>query len=233
MKNTFSLLLLCLLFNSAFAQKIIEKKLPYSSGQLVNLHLKFADSIRVRYWDRSEVSVRIAVEINGGRLNDALTVQTGSTAEEVSLKTDYDNEMLKEGKAEDCPGQKHYWRTERNGQNIYVCGKITYQVMLPRQAQLKLETINGNIDIQGSTGAPIFAKTISGYVDMSWPGGKGANLAMKTITGEVYSDLDITFTSKKEKNPIVGYQVKGTVNGGGSEVRLESISNDIYVRKTK
>lgn len=233
MKNTFFLLLLCLIISPAFAQKIIEKKLPFSSGQLVNLHLKFADSIQVRYWDNPDVSVRIAVEINGGRLNDALVVQTGSTAQEVSLKTDYDQELLKQGKAEDCPGQKHTWRTERNGQNIYVCSKITYQVFLPRQAQLRLETINGNINIQGSTGAPVFAKTISGFVDLSWPGSKGANLAMKTITGEVYSDLSIDFKNKRQKNPIVGYQLEGTVNGGGPEVRLESISNDIYVRRTK
>lgn len=230
MKKVILLLLLGLLGSSAFAQKIIEKTLPYAPSQLVNLNLKFADSILVRYWDKSDVSVRIAVTINSGKLNDALVVTTGSNGQEVSVKTDFDQELVKQGKAEDCPGEKSTWRTERNGTSYSLCSDINYVVYLPRQAKLKLETINGNIDIQGATGA-VSAKTISGFVDMSWPKAKGANLAMKTITGEVYSDLDIDFKGKKEKHPIVGYLLEGTLNGGGPDVRLESISNNVYLRK--
>lgn len=231
MKPILFLLLFGLFVNSTSAQKIIEKKFPWSSAQIANLNLKFADSIQVRYWDKAEVSVRIAVVINSGRLNDALTVESESTGGEITLKTDFDKELLKNGKVEDCPEEKKSrWRTEHNGQDYYVCSKINYQVYLPRNAKLKLETINGNIDIKGSS-APVFAKTISGYVDFSWPKSKGANLAMKTITGEVYTDLDIDFKSKKQKNPIVGYLLEGTVNGGGPDVRLESISNNVYLRK--
>lgn len=229
--KTFSLLLGALLvINTAFSQKIIEKKIPFSAKQTVNLNLKFGDSIQVRYWDKSEVSIRIEATINSGHLNDALTVESSSSAEEIVFKTDFDKEMMKQGKAEDCPGSKSTWRTERNGNDYYVCSKINYQVYLPKQAKLKLETINGNIDIKGAS-SPVFAKTISGYVDFSWPTTQGVNLAMKTITGEVYTDLNIDFKSKNQKNPIVGYLLEGTVNGGGPEVRLESISNNLYVRK--
>ncbi|GAB4022926.1 DUF4097 family beta strand repeat-containing protein [Spirosoma koreense] len=231
MKKTLYLLLFTLLVGPAFAQKIIEKNLPVAPNQLVNLNLKFADSIQVRYWDKPTVSVRIEVTVNGGRLNDAFTVTTNSTAQEVSLKTDFDKEMTKQGKAEDCPDQRYSWSSDRDGQRSWVCSDINYQVFLPKQAQLQLETINGNIDIKGAMG-PVFAKTISGYVDMSWPGSKGANVAMKTITGEVYSDMTIDFKTKKQKNPIVGYLLEGTVNGGGPAVRLESISNNVYLRKT-
>ncbi|GAB3560576.1 DUF4097 family beta strand repeat-containing protein [Spirosoma fluminis] len=230
MKKYVSFLLLIGLVSPAFAQKIIDKKLSYKTNQTVNLNLKFADSIQVRYWDKAEVSVRIAVTINGGRLNDALVVTTNATDEEVILKTDFDQEMTKQGKAEDCPDQRYSWSSDRSGTRYYLCSDINYQVFLPRQAKLKLETISGNIDIQGASEA-VFAKTISGYVDMSWPKAKGANLAMKTITGEVYSDLDIEFKGKKQKNPIVGYQLEGTTNGGGPSVRLESISNNIYLRR--
>lgn len=230
MKKLLCLCTLVFVSLTTFGQKIIEKSLPVSASQLVNLNLKFADSIQVRYWDKPDLSVRISVSINDNKLNDALLVTTGSTTEEVQVGIDFDKELLKEGKAEDCPGSKSTWRTERNGQSYYVCSKINYQVFLPRQARLKLETINGNINIQGATGS-VFAKTISGYVDMSWPTSKGANVAMKTITGEVYSDMDIAFTNKKQKDPIVGYLLEGTLNGGGPNVRLESISNDIYLRK--
>ncbi|MFN8346377.1 MAG: hypothetical protein U0X91_15345, partial [Spirosomataceae bacterium] len=91
---------LCLVANAAFSQKIIEKKFPWSSSQTANLNLKFADSIQVRYWDKAEVSVRISVVVNSGRLNDALTVESSSNTNEISLKTDFDKEMLKKGKVE-------------------------------------------------------------------------------------------------------------------------------------
>ena len=233
MKNTLLLLLFALvsfLIKPAFGQRTIQKTMPVSANQLVNLNLRFGDSIQIRYWDKPDLSVRISATINGGKLDDALVVTTISTDQEVSLKTDFDKEKIKEGRAEDCPGDGHRWRTDMNGKDYYVCSKINYEVTLPRHAKLKVETINGNIDIQGATEA-VFAKTISGYVDMSWPKAKGANLAVKTITGEVYSDLDITFKNKKDKHPIVGYLLEGTFNGGGPNVQLESISNNIFLRK--
>ncbi len=232
MKKFIVLLLMGLALYPAMAQKKIEKRAPWSAGKIANLHLKFGDSIRVRYWDKNEISVQMSVLINGGKLNDALLVTAGETADEITVKTDLDEKILKQGKAEDCPAEKSTSvnKGEGSGSRYFTCSTINYQVFLPRGAALKLETINGNIDIEGGT-AGVIAKTISGYVDMSWPKTKGANLAMKTITGEVYSDLKIDFKNKNEKNPIVGYQLLGALNGGGPEVRLESISNNVYLRQ--
>ena len=230
MKNLITLLFLSLVITPAFSQKIINKNMSWSSGKTANLNLKFADSIVVRYWDKPELSVRISVKINDGKLNDALLTTSGTTNEELIFKTDFDKELLKQGRAEDCPqGKKSVWSTDGINSH-YVCSEINYEVYLPREAKLKMETINGNIYIEGASTA-VFAKTISGFVDMTWPKNKGVNLAMKTITGEVYSDLDISFKNKDQKNPIVGYLLKGAVNGGGPDVHLESISNNVYLRK--
>ena len=216
-----------LLASPTFAQKIIEKTLPFSNGQRVNLNLKFADDIKISYWDKKEVYVKIAVEINGGKLDNALLVETTSNAQEVRLATDFDKALTKQGRCEDCPGN-NYSSYHSNGQVL--CSDIDYQVFLPRQAALTVETISGNIDIVDAS-SPISAKSISGFVDLHWSGAKGANVSMKSITGELYSDLDIAFTNKKEKSAIVGYKLEGTFNGGGPDVQLESISNKIYLRK--
>ncbi|WP_082214404.1 DUF4097 family beta strand repeat-containing protein [Dyadobacter psychrophilus] len=230
MKKNLIILMLALLAGPLSAQKIIEKKLPFKDGQTANLNLKFADSIQVRYWDKPEVYVKIKAVINSNKLNDALVVTDRATADEVILEIGFDNEMLKKGKQEDCPGDnRSSWNDKDGTHRYYMCKEIDYQVFLPRNAKLKLETIDGNIDIEGAS-TTVFAKTISGYVDMSWPKSKGINVAMKTITGEVYSDFDIDFKNKKQKNPIVGYLLEGTVKGGGPDVKLESISNDVYLR---
>ena len=227
MKKILSILLLGMMAWPSFAQKIIEKSLPFSNGQKVNLDLKFADDIKIRYWDKKEVYMKMSVEINSGKLNDALLVETVSQPQEISLKTDFDKELIKQGKREDCPGNQY---SQYNDGGNVVCSQINYEVFLPRQAELKVETISGNINIQDANGA-VYAKSISGFVDMSWLGSKGANVSMKSITGELYSDLDIRFSNKKEKPAMVGYKLEGTLNGGGPEVRLESISNNIYLRR--
>lgn len=231
MKKLTLLLFLGLCHSLTYAQKIIEKRMPFSANQSVDLNLKFADNIKVQYWDKAEVYIKIAVEINGGRLNDALTIDAKSNTGEIRIKTDFDEEVIKKGKAEDCPDNKDEHRSSwsRNGNPYYVCSTINYEVYLPKKAEVSLETINGNIWISSINNA-IKAKTISGFVEVNWPKGKGGNLGMKTITGEVYSDLDIAFKNKKQKNPIVGYLLEGTVYGGGPEVHLESISNNVYVR---
>ena len=74
--------------------------------------------------------------------------------------------------------------------------------------------------------------TISGFVDVIWPPTTGVELSPKTITGEVYTDQDVAFSNHKD-NPVVGYQLKGTLKGNGPLVKLESISNDVYFRKRK
>ncbi|MCF0048832.1 DUF4097 domain-containing protein [Dyadobacter sp. LJ53] len=230
MKNNLLIFALALLAGPLAAQKIIEKRIPHKDGQTVNLNLKFADSIQVRYWDKPEIYVKIKAVINGNKLNDALVVTERATTDEVIMEIGFDDELLKKGREEDCPGDRRSsWTNKEGSHRYYMCKEIDYQVFLPRNAKLKLETIDGNIDIEGAT-TTVFAKTISGYVDMSWPRSKGINVAMKTITGEVYSDFDIDFKNKKQKNPIVGYLLEGTIKGGGPDVKLESISNDVYLR---
>lgn len=71
------------------------------------------------------------------------------------------------------PGSRYAQRTDRNGSDYSVCSDINYQVYLPRKARLKVETISGNIAIEGASEA-VWAKTISGYVDMDWPKQKGS-----------------------------------------------------------
>ncbi len=212
----------------AIAQKKIEKKLKFSPGQEVDLDLKFADSIQVRYWDKPEVYVIADVKINNGKLDDALLVETSETKQAVKLVVDLDSKLLEQGQAEDCAGNKTIG-TKRSGQQSVTCMELRYQVYLPRKAPLRLGTINGNVHIEGSE-APVFVKSISGFVDMSWPASRGADLSLQSITGEVYSDFAIQFKGEKKKNPMVGYNLKGSAGGGGPLLHLESVSNDIYLR---
>jgi hypothetical protein len=213
-------------------QKTVERILPVPASKKVDLKLKFGNDIKITAWDKKDVSVKVTYEINSGKLNDALLLTFESDQERARVTEDLNHEMLKTGRLEDCPDRRNGLnRNAQNGNEYYSCTRINYEIMVPHDAVLQVETINGNILLRGLT-HPVKAKTINGFVDMDWPGKNGADVALKTINGEVYSDLDINFPDKKE-NPIVGYQLRGTLNNGGQELNLETINGNIYFRKVK
>ncbi len=99
---------------------------------------------------------------------------------------------------------------------------------------------SGDIDVTFSkvnAEKPTSITNVSGEVDVTIPTDTKANIKTKSITGEVYTDLDILTDKKNDpkskdmKQWGGGYEAKGTLNGGGVEMRLESISGNVYIRK--
>jgi hypothetical protein len=101
---------------------------------------------------------------------------------------------------------------------------------VPAHTDIHIESINANVELKDMAG-PVFVKTINGFVDINWPSSKATDFSLQTINGELYSDLDIKLLNKQDKLPQVGYLLRGTLNGGGTDIHLESINNNIYVRK--
>lgn len=215
--------------------RIIEQTLPAGRDQKIELNLRFGDTIVVKGWDRQEVSFRATVSINNGKLNDAFLVDYRDDRRGLRIDVDYDKEKIREGRRSDCPDSRHTnsWQHNRSGDGYVVCSRITYEISVPRSAVLRLETISADIEMTGLAGS-VEAKSISGFVDLSWPEEVGASLSLKTVSGEAYTDLDtIRFRNRKARPPIVGYELRGTIGTGadGASVRLESVSGDLYLRK--
>jgi hypothetical protein len=211
--------------------KTVEKSFPLTKDQRINFNLKFGNLIQIKAWDKNEVALKATVDINNGKLNDALVLLFETSPEELRAVAEFDKELTKQGRREDCPDNGPYSSNHyEDGSRSYMCSTITYELFVPRNANLKIESINADIELKDVAG-PVFAKSINGYVDLNWPSNRASDVSMKTINGELYSDLDINFLNKKEENPHVGYLLKGTVKGGGTSVHLESINSNIYLRK--
>ncbi|MBD2769857.1 hypothetical protein IC235_18360 [Hymenobacter sp. BT664] len=228
----------------ASAQKIIEKTANLAAGQRLYLNLRQASSIRVRAGASGKMTLKASVSINQNKLNEALLLTVEQSGDELRMVSAFDKEVLRNSQPGDCPnGGSYYGDTfiidgkndggRKDGWSAnQVCAVIDYEITVPAEVALRVNTLSGNIDIAGLTG-PIEAKSLSGFVDVAWPATRGAELSLKSITGEVYTDQEIAFTNLREKNPIVGYQLHGTLSGSGPLVKLESISNDVYFRKRK
>ncbi len=222
-----SLIILLLLADHVVqAQRLEEKTIDWQADQEVHLDLKYAQDIQIKTWDKPEVSLRISISVNNDALNDAWSLKTTTTEDRIEVASDL--KKPKKYYRGDCEGSRY-----QMGENSF-CSLIVYDIYLPKKASLRIETLGGNITITGVT-APVYAKSLSGFVDTNWPAQQGASVSMKSITGEVYTNFDLTIDEldkRENRRSPVGWEIEATVAGGGSKVELESISNDVYFRKS-
>lgn len=224
--------LFLLLVQSGLAQqRVVEKSFVAGNSEVVRLDLKFGELITVKAWDKNEVSFRAEIDINGGKLNDALLVNFADKTGYLHVQAKYDKEKIRKGRIEDCPDEDYSTYSWNNGDHYAVCSKIRYTIYIPREAELKVETISADIELIDLRG-PVQAKSISGFVDLSWPENAGADISLKTISGEAFTDLETLSIPHKKKWPVVGYELNGTIGAGGKRITLESISGNIYLRKS-
>ncbi|MCF0073902.1 DUF4097 domain-containing protein [Dyadobacter sp. CY261] len=84
-------------------------------------------------------------------------------------------------------------------------------------------------------GKPTSISSISGEIDITLPATAKSDLKLRSINGEMYTDFDLGVKGSKEGMSKVGgsANVDGSINGGGVEMSLHTISSNIYIRKQK
>jgi hypothetical protein len=125
--------------------------------------------------------------------------------------------------------------------DVEVQAKTSNVIIRNLNGSVVAHNTSGDIDViftKISPDKPTSITNISGEVDITLPADTKANVKTKSISGEVYTDFDIALANKKnsEKSKGMdwiggGYEAKGTIGGGGVEMRLESISGNVYIRK--
>ena len=97
-----------------------------------------------------------------------------------------------------------------------------------------MNTISGDINLIFNglkQEKPCSIKAISGNVDITVPASAKANLKLRSVSGEAYSNCDIEFSQKENMNRVDGGNIDGKIGGGGVEFSINAISGDIYLRK--
>jgi hypothetical protein len=226
MKNSILIALLCIGSLAARAQKIIEKHIPFSPKNFVSMNFQISDSIHIITWKKDEVYIRSSINVNDNQNNDDYKMvfdETGSTVN-VSAKLETDN--IRRSRRDS--GNNH-------DENCCCCcnnyrTKIFHEVYVPENVDFSVETINGNIIIAGNT-AEIRARSISGFIDLAIAPDRKAEVKMHTITGTMYSNIDLLPANRHIKQ-VGGGSISAQLNGGGSKsIDLQTISGNIFFRK--
>ena len=210
MKKLIFILVLAMSIHQARAQKIIEKHIDFSQKTNVVLNLQIADSIKISTWNKNEVYAKASVNINENKDNEAYLTSFEENGKDLKIDA-------------------HFKKDYINRKNNCLSSEITWEVFIPENIFLSVETINGNIIIEGKT-SDIKVHAISGFVDLAVPSNKKADLCFKTISGTIFSNHNFASNSKGNSNfP----KVIERMNGGGSSINLETISGNIFFRELK
>ena len=93
----------------------------------------------------------------------------------------------------------------------------------------------GSIDVifsQLNKEKPSAISNVSGRIDVTLDPNTAVTIDLGTVTGEIYTNLDIDFGDEKDGMKAIGRRYsKGHLNGGGVELALSSVSSSIYLRK--
>lgn len=95
-------------------------------------------------------------------------------------------------------------------------------------------TLSADIEIEFSDlsqSSPTSITSISGDIDISIPKSSKADFTLSSTSGEIYTDLDLEITGNKGMRRWGGFVANATLNGGGVEVTIKSISGDVFIRK--
>jgi len=211
-------LLLCIVVLGATAQtKEVTESVALNGQSKLDLKFTFANDITFKTWDKNEVLVEVSVNIQDGKYNDIFTLETNKTPSTISIAMDKEmwNKIPREDRRNNCN-----WQTDLN-----------YIVYAPKNMKISANTISGDY-LLTYVGATMKLKTISGEIDVTIPSSQGLDFNVKTISGEVYSDINIKYPYGKEGlRQIVGRNVRGRIGNGGDESLFETISGNVYLRK--
>ena len=209
MKNTIMLISLWVMVLPVMAQRNIDRHISFAGKDYLTMKIQIADSITVHTWNKPEVYARASVNINDNQDNEAYKVSFDEVGKTVGITAGFED---------------NYFKGRKNCCNESV---ICWEVYIPEKTAFSIETIDGNITIDGTT-AGIRAKTISGFIDWAVRPDCNADLELKTISGTLYSNMEFNAVTNTNSFP---QKVSQKLNQGGTPVELETISGDIFCRR--
>ena len=210
MKTITILVVVWVCFIPVEAQKIIEKHMDITGKESLILKIQIADSINIQTWNKNEVYVKASVEINENKDNEAYITSFDESGSSLAVNAKFRDNYFK-GKNNCCDNTDIFW-----------------QIFMPEKTKFSVETINADITITGQT-REMKVKSISGSIDLSVPSDKQAFLEFSTISGRMYSDHEIALNKLHSGIPL---KISEKLNNGGDPINLETISGDIYFRKS-
>lgn len=229
------LIAICLIFfaTTSFSQRLVEKSIEVKNQKNVILDFDFADEIKIKGWDKDQILVKVSVSINENEDNDAFLLEARELGSSIRFISEIENMKKISKNRVIVKKSKDGKRITTYSNNWQIDMDIYFEVFLPRNLDINLSTISGDV-ILTNIGGELNLETISGFIDLKIERNARASVKTSTISGGVYTDHEIELIRKMKGSKyhlVAGRSPDFKLNGGGREIKLETISGNIYIRK--
>ncbi|HLZ17527.1 MAG TPA: hypothetical protein VKQ08_10830 [Cyclobacteriaceae bacterium] len=239
--KTISTSLFLLAALASFAQTPINKTIAVQPGQKIAMHFDYPELIKVSTWDKNEIGITGEVSINGGENDDAFSLESSASGNEISITGEIRN--LKH-----LPHRVTIWH---NGQKISFKTKEDYKkyadehgrnynsmnwgtdidifivIKVPKNIDTKVLSTYGMIEIKDFTG-PLVAESTYGGVDAALTEKSIGDLKAETNYGQIYTNFDSKFSGGEFGD---FHTVVNARPGSGPRYSFESKYGNVYLRK--
>jgi DUF4097 and DUF4098 domain-containing protein YvlB len=229
----------------------VDETVALSPGGTVSLENVNGD-VTIEVWDREEVWVQALKSASSQELLDGLEVEIKASPSAVSIETDYPSSRGSGDEGHDHSKRGNHMKVEYtltvprsavvddvdliNG-NLLVVGvqggveaeAVNGNIVVRDGAgETSLSTVNGGIELyvdRLDSAEQVELETVNGTIDLYLASSVGADVRAESVNGKLANDLGINV----KKGKYVGSSFQGSIGGGGSKVKLETVNGSITV----
>lgn len=203
-------------------------------------------SVEIVAWDKPEVALEAEKSANSSEALARIHLRIDSTPRRLEVKTDFEKKWKF---WDNMNAQVHYKLMVPAGAALDKISAVNANIQVDGvQGEVELETVNGNIEATGlgsrgefetvngsirityttlPASGPVSLETINGSCRLILPDDAAFDLETETINGRINCDFPITLKKSGKR------ELKGSVNGGGARVTLESVNGSLTIERAK
>jgi hypothetical protein len=248
--KTSALLLLCsaLAFAVTASAKVTEKfAQTYPLEANGTIHLENVNgSVEIAAWDKAEVSLEAEKSAKEQEGLDRMHLKIESSPRRLSIKTEHEKKWKF---WDNMNAQVHYKLMVPAGASLEKIDVVNSGIHVTGlKGTVNLEAVNGTIEAEGLAGPGRFAtvngsikvvyaslaaqpdislETVNGGGTLRLPADAAFQLDAETVNGGTNCDFPITLEKSGKRH------LRGTVNGGGLSVKMESVNGGLSIKRAK
>lgn len=241
-------LALAFTFTTIASAKVTEKfaqNYPLDAHGMIRLE-NVNGSVEIVAWDKAEVSLEAEKSAKTEEGLKRMSLKIESTPQRLFIKTEYEKKWKF---WDNMNAQVHYKLMVPAGASLEKIEVVNANINVTGlQGSVNLDAVNGSVEAEGLSGPGKF-NTVNGSIRVSYaslasrpeidldtdnggctltlPADAAFQLDADTVNGRVSCDFPITL-EKSGKNDL-----RGSVNGGGSKVKMESVNGGLSVKRAK
>lgn len=235
MKKQLSIVLILLFGIQLHAQKVIEKNIEYKN-QKINFYLKYASTIEINSWDKSEVYVKATIQTDEKSFTEDFELNVAKTSDKINIEAEAEKIIRKiwaENNKKNPGNVKQYNDTDKY--------TFSYEIYVPKKAAIYISSmnaevtskeiegdfsgdlINGNFKLKKYTG-DLFLSTVNGEIDLKIV---DASVVAETTHGKVFAAENLKTVNVTQS---IGRKVIANTKKPISSLQLSTVNGTIYLR---